>query len=69
MAPPERIRLIQNPGCENERARFEKIDDERPKNTITMSANRSQNYPRRGITLQAQRSTSHITEQRDATRQ
>ena len=53
MAPPERIRLISNTGDENERARFEKIDDERPKNIITMSANRSQNYPRRGITLQA----------------
>ena len=62
MAPPERIRLASNTAGEKELAHFEKIDDERPKNTITISANRSQNYPRRGITLQAWRSTSHITE-------
>ena len=53
MAPPERIRLASNTADEKELANFEKIDDERPKNIITMSANRSQNHPRRGITLQA----------------
>ena len=53
MTPPERIRLASNTADEKELASFEKIDDERPKNTITISANRSQNHPRRGITLQA----------------
>jgi len=53
MATPERIRPVKNTGCANDLARFEKIDDERPKNIITISANRSQNHPRRGITLQA----------------
>ena len=38
---------------ENERAHFEKIDDNRPKNIITISDNRLQIHPRRGITLQA----------------
>ena len=37
MAPPERIRLVKNAGCENERERFTKIDNERPKNITTMS--------------------------------
>ena len=53
MAPPERIRPVSNTRDANERAGFEEIDDERPKNIITISANRLQNHPRRGITLQA----------------
>ena len=42
-----------NAGDANERSRFVKIDDERPKNTTTISVKRLQNHPRRGITLQA----------------
>jgi len=53
MAPPERIRPVSNIRDEKELAHFEKIEDNRPKNTITISDNRSQNHPRRGITLQA----------------
>ena len=53
MAPPERIRLTSNTADKKELAHFEKIEDNQPKNTITMPANRSQNHPRRGITLQA----------------
>ena len=33
---------------------------------ITRSANQLQNHPRRGISLQAQRSTSHVIDQRGA---
>ena len=54
------IRIIKITGCRKEFAHFEKIDDERPKNTITMPANRSQNHPRRGITLHAKRCTNHV---------
>ena len=62
MAPPKRIRLAKNSGCRKYCVHFKKIEVEHPKNTITMSGNRSQNHPRRGITLQAKRSTSHVGE-------
>ena len=53
IAPPERIRVAKNTGSANDFAHFEQIDKMQPKNTITMSTKRSQNYTRRGITLQA----------------
>ena len=69
MAPPERIRDAKNTDYENEHAGFEKIDNGPPKTTITRSTNRSQNHPRRGIAIQAQRSTSHVIHHRGTARQ
>ena len=53
MTPPEHIRVAKNTGSANDFAHFEQIDKMQPKNIITMSTNRSKNYPRHGITLQA----------------
>ena len=53
MTPPERIRVAKNTGSANDFAHFEQIHKMQPKNIITMSTNRWQNYPWRRITLQA----------------
>ena len=60
MGPPELVRPAKNTGTRNEIADFKKFEIEHTKRIKTIAAHRPQVFPRRGITLQARRSTSHL---------
>ena len=60
MRPPERIRVTKNTGTRNELADFKKIEIEHPNRPKTIAAHRPQVFPRRDITQQTRRSTSHM---------
>ena len=58
--PPEPIRVAKNTGTRNEFTDCEKFEVEHPNRITSMAALRPQVPLRRGITLQARRSTSHM---------